>query len=175
MLIPLQRLTLHMKYFSSILFLSLLTFSFNSFAQTKELSQKLTFIQPYCGGARPTAQMEEDAKKPKPYAHKTIIIISEKGKIDSVKTDGEGTFKKIVKYGKYKLYESWRYYKKTPDGSSIVEFDSACLKKEWKKEFKIITITKEKITEEIKFELIEKCPSMVPCVLEKYIPNRIRP
>ena len=80
MLIPLQRLTLHMKLFSSILFLLLLTLSFNSIAQTKGLNQKLTFLQPYCGGARPTPQMEEDARKPKPYSNRTIIIISIKGK-----------------------------------------------------------------------------------------------
>ncbi len=164
-----------MKFFSSLILFSLLAFSFCSCAQKKELTQKISFIQPYCGGARPTAQMEEDARKAKPYANKSIIIISEKGKADSVKTDKDGSFKKTLKIGKYKLYEAWRYYKKTPDGSSMTEFDLACLKLEWQKEFKVINITKEKIMEEEKFEINAKCPYSSPCVLEKYLPSRTRP
>src|SRR5581483_9411013 len=88
-------------------------------AQKKTISSKITCIQPYCGGARPTPQMEADAQKPKPYTSKMIIIVSDKGKVDSAKTDASGLLKKKLDQGNYKLYESWRHYKSTPNGESV--------------------------------------------------------
>lgn len=163
-----------MKRFLLLLILSFFLFSVNSFGQKKTVTQKILFIQPYCGGARPTPEMEANALKPWPYAHKTVIIISEKGNVDSVKTDKAGSFKKTLKFGKYKLLESWRYYKKTPDGTLITMFDKDCLSAEWQKEFKNISVSKEKITEEEKYQINANCPWNMPCLLEKYMPPRMR-
>jgi hypothetical protein len=162
-----------MRLFSLVI-IPLFIFSLSSAAQKKTLNQTIAYVKPYCGGARPTPEMEADAQKPKPYAHKTIIIIAESGKVDSVKTDKDGNFKKALKYGKYRLFEHWRYYKKTPDGSDISIYDKDCLGLEWKKEFKSISIDKTKITEEEKYQINSKCPWSVPCILEKYLPPRMR-
>jgi hypothetical protein len=142
-------------------------------AQKKTLSQKITCMQPYCGGARPTPEMEADAQKLKPYAKKTIIIISSTGKVDSVKTDKDGGIKKSLKYGTYKFFEAWKYYKKTPDGTDISIYDKACLELEWKNEFKIVTVEKAKISEEEKYQINLKCPWSLPCILEQNIPPRM--
>jgi hypothetical protein len=141
-------------------------------AQKKTISSKITCIQPYCGGARPTPQMEADAQKPKPYASKMIIIVSDKGKVDSAKTDASGLLKKKLDQGTYKLFETWRYYKSTPNGEDVSHFDKACLEEEWKKEFRKISINKNKIVEESVNEINMKCDWSQPCQLDQFKPPR---
>lgn len=145
---------------------------FSACAQKKTFSTKVTCIQPYCGGARPTAEMEANAREPKPYASRTIIIVSEGGKADSAKTDAEGKLTKKLAPGKYKLYESWRYYKRTPNGEELSHFDKACLEEEWKKEYKKVNITKTKTTEELVNEINLKCDWSQACQLESFKPPR---
>src|SRR4051812_22262680 len=100
---------------------SLIIFLFSSFAcfsQKKSITAKITYTEPYCGGARPTKEIEAEAKKEKPYAKKTIILVSSEGKIDSIKTNSSGIIKYKLKPGNYKLFESWRYYKTSPNTTS---------------------------------------------------------
>ncbi len=162
-----------MRFFSYVILVPVFIFT-TACAQKSLVSQKITYIQPYCGGARPTPEMEHEAEKPKSYSGKTIVIVSESGKIDSVKTDKDGSFKRSLKYGKYKLFEAWKYYKTTPDGTAISLFDKACLDLEWKKEFRSISVTKTKTSEEEKYQINLKCPWSVPCLLEQNMPPRMR-
>jgi len=138
----------------------------------KKFNTKVTYIQPYCGGARPTPEMQAEALKAKPYSNRSVIIVSESGKVDSAKTDKTGTLKKSLKIGKYKFFESWRYYKTTPDGAPVSNYDKDCLAKEWEKEFKTVTISKSKTIEESKDQITLNCEWALPCILEKHLPPR---
>jgi hypothetical protein len=78
-----------------------LIFSFAIAAQTK-VKVHVTYTSNYCGGARPTPEMEEIAKTPKNF-HDVHIILN--GKIHcKTKTDSLGYFTLPLKPGKYKIY-----------------------------------------------------------------------
>src|SRR5687768_12514434 len=100
------------------------------YSQKRNVSLKLSYYTPYCGGARPTKEIEEEARKPKPLSGKTIMLVKD-AEIDSVRTDKNGMMKKKLRNGEYKLLESWRYYHGTPDGSEMSNYDRDCLKNEW--------------------------------------------
>lgn len=161
-----------MKFLPTFLLFLFFISSFTSCAQKKLASKKIEYTEPYCGGARPTPEMEEEAQKPKPYAGKTIILISESGKIDSAKTDDKGVFKKKISPGKYNVFESWKYYKKTLNGISINSFDKNCLESEWKKPFMTIIYSKKSVSIESKEPIILYCDYNTPCILEKHMPPK---
>ncbi|MGZ3899489.1 MAG: hypothetical protein ACXVNQ_03915 [Bacteroidia bacterium] len=135
-------------------------------SQKKMHKIKISFIQPYCGGARPSPEMLANGEKLRPYTGKTIIIVSEKGRIDSAKTDTAGYINKKMAIGKYKLYEPWRYYKKTQRGDNINDFDKDCLKKEWAKHFMDVTVTKNNLTQKSDGPIVLYCSWDAPCLLE---------
>ena len=139
-------------------------------AQTRQINLQITCMQHYCGGARPSAEMLAEAQKPKPFANKTIIIVSAKGKADSVKTNTNGELVLKLKKGNYKIYESWRYYKKAAGGIKIADFDKECLKNEWKKEIKEIVVSKKEFKVIDKNVIVEDCPWNLPCILESAKP-----
>ncbi len=141
-----------------------------SCSQKKLVSTTISFTQQYCGGARPSAEILAEAEKPKAYANKTIVILSSKGKTDSVKTNADGLLKTNLKPGNYKLMEAWRYYKKANGGIPLSDFDKDCLKEEWKKEIKEIVITKKDVKIFEKNVIIEICPWNLPCILESKRP-----
>ncbi|MEO6304003.1 MAG: hypothetical protein ABIP51_12605 [Bacteroidia bacterium] len=159
-----------MKVYKKTLLLAIFCCALIACSQKKLVSGQINYTQPYCGGARPTPEMLEDAQRAKPYANKTIIIISGKGKVDSVKTNNGGEFKTTLKIGNYKLFEAWRYYKKAAQGMVVSDFDIECQKIEWKKEIKEILITKTDIKVTDKNEIIETCPWNLPCILESHKP-----
>ncbi len=89
--------------FKSLFLLSLYTILFTqySFAQTK-VKVHVTFTNSYCGGARPTPEMEEAIRKEKDF-HDVHIIL--KGKMHcKVKTDSLGRFGATLKSGKYQIH-----------------------------------------------------------------------
>lgn len=141
-----------------------------SCSQKKLVSTQINFMQPYCGGARPTPEIQADAQKAKPYSNRTIVAVSNKGKVDSAKTNTEGTFKINLKPGTYKLFEAWRYYKKADGGLAVSDFDQECIKAEWKKEIKEVIVSKTEIKVTDKNEIIQICPWNLPCILESHKP-----
>jgi hypothetical protein len=124
----------------------------------------------YCGGARPSPEILAKYEKPFPYANKKLVMIASNGKTDTVITDANGKLTLKLKDGTYKLYESWRYYKKTPDGSGRENYDSSCLAQRWEKVDVSIEIKKRKskITNEIDQAY---CPHTIPCLLNPHIPE----
>ncbi|MBA3662693.1 MAG: hypothetical protein H0W61_00595 [Bacteroidetes bacterium] len=135
-------------------------------SQKKMHKIKVSCIQPYCGGARPSPEMVADGEKIRAYVEKTVILVSEKGKVDSAKTDKDGNINKKLAIGTYKLFEPWRYYKKTQSGDAIKDFDKECLKTEWKKHFMEVTITKSTLTQKSDSPIILNCSWDAPCLLE---------
>lgn len=130
----------------------------------------MTYREPYCGGARPSPEMEEEAQKARPYARKKIILVSANGKVNSFKTDAKGALNLKLQPGTYRVYESWRYTHKTPKGLPLTNFDAECLKTEWQKETLVITANAETVTTELKNEIITPCPWNLPCITESYRP-----
>jgi hypothetical protein len=142
-------------------------------SQKKMHKIKISYVRPYCGGARPSAEMLAEAEKPRPYSGKTIILISSAGKVDSAKTDTAGYIRKKMAVGKYKLYEPWRYYKKTQSGDPINEFDKECLKTEWARSFMDVTVTKSSLAQKSETPIVIYCSWDAPCLLESIKAQRI--
>jgi hypothetical protein len=139
-------------------------------AQKKAIKFELMQIQPYCGGARPTPEMEERSRTPQPYANKVLYYKSDKGKTDSVITDDKGFLNLNLKAGTYNLFEPWKHFKKTPEGSPLSAYNKTCLEAEWKKEDLKITVTKTK--PEIKNNITTaKCAYQQDCLLVKHFPE----
>lgn len=139
------------------------------FSQTKiklELKQKFN----YCGGAKPSQEIMDSYKDPKPYANKKLIIVSSKGKIDSVTTTAEGFFEKTLKNGDYKIYEPWNYFKGTPNGEPMANFDIECLKKIWRKPCITITVKFKSVKSSIKIDEAY-CNYQMPCIKNPQYPE----
>jgi len=78
-----------------------LTASFSIFAQQK-VKIHITFTNQYCGGARPTPEIEAGYNTPKDF-HDVHVIL--KGKMHfKIKTDSLGHFSAALKSGKYQIY-----------------------------------------------------------------------
>lgn len=161
-----------MKVSKKILLILISASAFISYSQKMAVTGQINFKQSYCGGARPSAEILAQATKSKPYADKMVMIVSQKGKVDSVKTDANGTFKTTLKAGTYRVFEAWRYYKKATGGMLVGDFDAECLKKEWKKEIKEIIVTKKETKVLDKNEIVEVCPWDLPCIIDSHKPPR---
>jgi hypothetical protein len=160
-------LSLTMKFKLLIAFLFLCLFSYS---QKKKVTAKITYREPYCGGARPTEEMVAESQKQKNYSGKMMMLVSEKGKIDSAKTNEQGELKFKLKKGTYKLFEPWRYYLNTPNGGDANDFNLDCLKQEWEKEAYLIVVTKKEIKIAPRTEIVAFCPSEVPCIKDSERP-----
>lgn len=153
-----------------LLYLSL-SFCCICFAQKVQGSFTVTCIQPYCGGARPSPEMEAEAQKPKPYANQTIALVSDKGKKLYLKTNADGVVKCSLKPGRYMLYEKWRFKKTGPNGKALNQFDADCLKAEWKKDFAVLVVNEKDFIYNESSGIHMPCYFAIPCLLERYRPN----
>lgn len=145
-----------------------LTMALTTCAQKKVVTITVNFTRPYCGGARPTPEMIKAASEPRPYANKTLVWVSEKGKADSAKTNEKGILKLKAAKGTYKLYEAWRYYQKSPNNGVMTQYDTECLKVEWKKECYSIVVGNKITVNEIS-QIIEFCAHAQPCLKDENI------
>jgi hypothetical protein len=151
-----------MKFKSVILFCLCSTVLLS---QKKKVQICFTYIEPYCGGARPTEEMEQDAQKRKVYANKTIVYISSRGKLDSATTNSEGKLQLKLRKGTYSLYEQWRYNMDTPNNYPIESFDRECLKIEWEKMVYKLEVGRRNVSlKEINTILIP-CSWQTPCLI----------
>lgn len=148
----------------------LLAGNFSLFAQSKKVRIKLEQYIPYCGGARPTPEILKSAETPVPYANKKLIIISPKGKIDTVITDSSGNICKRLPYGTYKFFVPWKFYKMIPPNTPENNLQMDCLKEEWTKEDLKIIVSKKATTVENNLEY-PMCPYKFPCLINKHSPR----
>ena len=153
-----------MRKFHSLFFITL----FFSVGILKSQKEKITLVfsykSQYCSGARPTPEMLAEAERSKPYANKTIILVSDNFKVDSGKTNAKGEIKFKIKKGTYKAYEAWKFYKSGPGGADVVKFDKECLKMEWERQLFTIMKDAKKTRVETSGEIIEQCPWGLPCI-----------
>lgn len=139
-------------------------------AQRTRVEFPVTFTKPYCGGARPDEEMQKKAETPVPYANMTLIYFDEKKKIDSVKTNAAGIFRKKLRKGNYQLFESWRYNLYTPGSKDITSFDRNCLLAEWQKPFATLRVERKQFKLVILTPITEFCEWQVPCLKDTEIP-----
>jgi hypothetical protein len=146
----------------SILFLAL---NFLMSAQKEKISLTIMCRSEYCGGARPSPKMVEDAQKLKPYANQMLMIVSEKFKVDSVKTNDKGELNFKIKPGTYKIFEAWKFYKLGCQGLEAAKFERECLKMEWNQElYRINKVGKKKASIENGMEIMIRCEWGMPCM-----------
>lgn len=155
------------KSFIIILLLS----GYFSFSQKQPVKISITYIEPYCGGARPSPEMEEKARTPQAYVKKTLFLVDAKGKTIKAKTDLNGTLNLKLKAGDYKLYEAWRHCKSTPDGQSKKKYSLDCLKTEWNKEFAVLNVGAAKSDYKETNGIYASCNHTIPCMLDSLRPS----
>ena len=127
-------------------------------------------FMPYCGGVRPTPEMEAKLKIAVPYANKKLIYVSDKNKTDSIITDSKGVLKLKLPYGVYNFYETWKYYQQIPFGEKEKNIKMECLVLEWAKSDMQITVGKTVVYNEYKL-LYPICPYRFPCLINKHLPQ----
>jgi hypothetical protein len=155
-----------MKHFVNLILLFL---TVAAFSQRKKVPLEIFITSEYCGGARPDEKMKAEIEKPVPYTG-TIIYISEKGKVDSAKTNEAGKVTLKLRKGKYLVQEPWRYYLYTPHDLPIESFDRDCIKKEWEKLLMTIRVEKKGVIIHPEFPLHRSCPWNAPCILQSEPP-----
>jgi len=148
------------------------TFIFSCKSQSVIVNRKISGIVPYCGGARPTKEMQEQAQRPHPLRNYLLVLVDAKGRTDTVRTNADGQLVKKLRQGQYTLFEPWRYYRRTPGGEPLNIYNDSCLKEEWKKEYAILIVRKKKIEVKGGTEITTFCPWSMPCLLESEMPPR---
>ena len=85
--------------------LALLILAPYTFLAQKKVRVHLTYTNSYCGGARPTPEIEEDIKT-KRNLHDVHLVLKGKKHCKAF-TDSTGAFTLPLKPGKYKIYKSY--------------------------------------------------------------------
>jgi len=106
------------KKFLAYLLLILTPYTF--FAQ-KKVKVHVTYTNSYCGGARPTPEIEEELRTPR-NLHDVHLVLKGK-KHCKAATDSSGSFALPLKPGKYKVYLS--YHKNDAHDTT---YDPSCKK-----------------------------------------------
>lgn len=142
--------------------LILLLFSFAFFAQTGGVKPvrvtvkgKLMQTSKYCGGAKPTEEVLNEANTPKPYENKVFYV--RKGKVNSTKaevitsftTDANGEFSFQITPGTYSIIQDRQLNALTAadlKSSGDLKVDAKCMKNWWAKPFHLLVVKTENIT-----------------------------
>ncbi len=152
----------------TILILAILSFT-TGFSQTKKVCLKIEQFIPYCGGARPTHEMEAKLKIATPYANKKLIYVSENNKVDTITTDKNGCLKTKLPQGKYNFFEPWKYYKQIPNGETESNIKMDCIAAEWAKADLIIIVAKKNTI--VNNLIYPACAYRFPCLINKHLPQ----
>jgi len=138
--------------------------------QKTAVSLQVTYTEQYCGGARPSEELQENAEKNKPYANRTLVFVSQTGKIDSSRTDAQGNLGIKLKKGSYSIFEAWRFNLFTPEDLPIESFDRECLKQEWTQPYGSLLLDKKTMVFKKLNPIIKYCSWRAPCLLQQEIP-----
>lgn len=129
---------------------------------------QINYKQPYCGGARPSPEILQNAELAKPYSSKTVFIVSENGRSFSATTSSLGIIERKMKPGTYYLFEAWRFKKTTPDAAPLTDYELTCLQQEWKKPVGSFVVGLSKTTKDTgavaTFVIELPCPWQSPCL-----------
>jgi hypothetical protein len=138
--------------------------------QKKKVTLQVTYSEQYCGGARPSEEMQAQSEKNKPYPNHTLVFVSEKGKIDSARTTNNGELTIKLRKGTYSVIEAWRFNLYTPEDLPIDAFDRECLKQEWVREYgKLVLDKKTEVFTRLN-PIVKFCAWRAPCLLQQEVP-----
>lgn len=130
---------------NTLLFFALSLVQFFAFAKKKPqgtyttITAKITVTSDYCGGARPSDEMLEQLRTPKPAIRRAIYIKygsvnTEKTRlIKKVLTDSNGMFTIQLKKGyTYQFLEEWQCQNfKIPQATQWVKWDEKCFRERY--------------------------------------------
>ncbi|MDP3567318.1 prealbumin-like fold domain-containing protein [Sediminibacterium sp.] len=144
-------------------------------AQRIKLEIEFRYGKPDCSGRCKTDEQIQNSKIDKPLANQRFYIYQSGVCVDSIKTNDSGLV--VIKYppGRYYLYEPWKHFKKTPDGSPMSDFFPDCIVKEWVKPNYYLTI---EMDGEYKMTYLEisasRCSFQYPCLKVRHLPSLIK-
>ncbi len=159
---------------TKIIFLLFIFSTLQSISQKLKVELEFKYVQPNCNGTESKQGTDEISKKEKPLANCKLYLYLKNKCIDTVKTNESGTV--IVKLlpGKYFLYEAWKHFKRTPDGSSINDFFKDCMVKEWLKPNYILTISEGDLRMDYSDVSASRCPNQYSCLKVRHLPTEIK-
>ena len=104
---------------------------------------ELTQTSQYCGGARPTQEMEDEIRRPRPYPLKIYLRKDSVNRLGSpvikeIMPDAEGKLELKLEAGTYCIVREYQLQAANPSSlrSQDVGVDEACFRKKWAECFK---------------------------------------
>lgn len=140
-------------------------------AQKVKIQFEFKYKQPYCGGAKPTAEIIAETQKERPLDNQKFYVYQNNKCIDTIRTNDSGAV--VLKYlpGTYYLFEAWKHFKKTPDGSPLADFNKACMAKEWlKPNYKIMIASASDFTMDYYEISASRCAHQLACLKVRHLP-----
>jgi len=146
-----------------------------SYAQTKyKMELEFKYTVPYCGGVKQSAEEEAESKKEKPLTNYKFYVYRDNKCIDTIKTNENGIAIVRLAAGTYFLFETWKQFKRTPDGSPMKDFFADCLKKAWTKPNYKITIAEGDFKMDYYEVSAGRCPNQYSCLKVRHLPGQIK-
>jgi hypothetical protein len=156
-----------------IIFLLFLCSASRIFGQKLKVELEFKYTQPACDSKSKSGAGEE-LKEEKALANCKLYLYLNNKCVDSIKTNEEGMVIVKLSPGTYSIFESWKHFKKTPDGSSINDFYKDCLAKEWLKPNYKLTIFEDDMNM-IYYEVSAgRCPNQYACLKVRHLPSEIK-
>jgi hypothetical protein len=150
-------------------------FIMQGFSQVKyKMELEIKYTQPYCGGAKPTPEMVEESKKEKPLTNTKFYVYRDNKCIDTIKTNENGTVIVRLEAGTYFLFETWKQFKRTPDGSPKTDFFADCLKKAWAQPNYKLTVVEGDMKMDYYEVSASRCPNQYACLKVRHLPGEIK-
>jgi len=148
---------------------------FQSFAQKKlKVEVEFKYTKPDCEAAKHNKGTDAAGKPETPLTDCKFYIYFNNKCIDTIRTSENGTAIVRLLPGKYLLYEAWKHFKKTPDGSPISDFYNDCLQKEWKKPNYVLNISENNLTMDYNDVSASRCPNQYACLKVRHLPGEIK-
>lgn len=160
---------------NKLLLFAFTLFTFSVFSQAKmKIELVFKYTKPYCGTAKLSAEKLAEVQKEAPLAKWKFYVYKDNICVDTIHTNDSG--KVIVKYfpGTYYLFESWKQFKKTPDGSPMKDFFKDCLVKEWAKPNYKLNISEEDFTMDYYEVSASRCSNQLACLKVRHLPSQIK-
>lgn len=133
-------------------------------AQKIKVSVEVKSLRQYCGGARPSEEIEKEYSTPQAHKGAIFLIVKDKKIVATVKTNELGTFKCKLKKGSYQVFESWRYTLQTPNNLDFGMFDKTCLIKEWERAYGELEVDSKSFRFKELYPIIKLCDWSLPCL-----------
>jgi len=158
------------SFFISLLSLCAITLH----AQAKfKLEIELKYTEPDCKDGHNQANAATP-KVEKGLPNTKFYIYEGKKCIDSLKTNESGVAIVKLAAGTYDLYEAWKHFKKTPDGSPMTDFFKDCLVKEWAIPNYRLHIAEDNFTMDYNGVSASRCSNEYACLKVRHLPGQIK-